>query len=133
MRNFLQRFMSGRYGLDNLSKFLLILWFGLAAVNIIFRETAIYIVSLVPAVLFFFRFFSTNTTRRIAENTKYLAVVNKSGSWFKLQWQKLREIRTHRYIKCPECRAVLRVPRKTGKHTLVCPRCSKRFETDIKL
>lgn len=131
MRNWLSKFMNGRYGLDNLSKFFMIMWFSLAAVNIFFRSSYIYAISLIPAFFFFFRVLSRNTVKRNAENVKYLAILNKCGSWLKFQWQKLREIGTHRYVKCPGCHAVLRLPRKTGKHTTVCPRCSHRFDIKI--
>jgi hypothetical protein len=131
MRNWLANFMYGRYGLDNLSKFLMIMWFSLAAVNIFFRSPYIYAVSLIPAFFFFFRVLSRNYARRSAENAKYLSIVNKTGAWFRFRLQKLREIGTHRYRKCPGCRAMLRLPRRTGKHTAVCPRCSRRFEVKI--
>jgi len=131
MRDFLRRFMNGRYGMDNLSRFLLIVWFGLAVLNIFAGKSYIYVISLVPAFFFFFRVLSTNKYKRSQENAKYVDIARKTGAFFRFQWQKLSEIGTHRYIKCPGCKAVIRVPRKTGKHTLVCPRCSKRFETNI--
>jgi hypothetical protein len=31
-------------------------------------------------------------------------------------------------FECPHCKANLRLPRKKGKHSVVCPRCKERFE-----
>ncbi len=131
MRNWLQKLMYGRYGFDSLSQFILILLFIFAFINIFVNSIIIYIISLIPMVIFIFRFFSKNKTKRIAENNKFNKIKNKIFSWFKFQWQKIREIKTHRYIKCPQCKATLRVPRKLGEHTAVCPKCKNRFETKI--
>lgn len=131
MRNLITKFMYGRYGIDNLSKFIMILWFSTAVINIFFKNNIIYIVSLVPAFLFFFRVLSRNTVKRSAENAKYQAIADKVSAWIKFRWLILREIRTHRYIKCTGCHAVLRLPRKTGTHTAVCPKCKNRFEIKI--
>lgn len=131
MRNFLAKFMYGRYGLDPLSKFMMILWFATAAVNIALKSNILYALSMIPAFLFFFRVLSRNTAKRRAENVKFQAIAGKITLWLKFRLQKLREIKTHRYIRCPGCHAVLRFPRRTGKHTAVCPKCKNRFETRI--
>ena len=33
--------------------------------------------------------------------------------------------------KCEHCRAVLRLPKKPGKHTVRCPQCNKTFSVKI--
>ncbi len=131
MRNWLTKFMYGRYGMDQLSKFTMILWFSTAVINIFFKNQIIYIISLIPAFIFFYRVLSRNTVKRSAENAKYNIIAGKVSAWFKFRLLKLREIKTHRYIKCPGCHVVLRLPRKTGKHTTVCPKCKNRFECRI--
>lgn len=131
MRNFITKFMQGRYGLDHLSKFVMILWFSMAVINIFFKNNIIYIISLIPAFIFFFRVLSRDTSKRRAENAKYQVIAGKVSAWVKFRWLILREIKTHRYVKCTGCHAVLRLPRKTGKHTTVCPRCKNRFEIKI--
>lgn len=44
---------------------------------------------------------------------------------------KLKTDRDHCFRICPECMANLRLPKKKGKHTVVCPRCKHRFEVKI--
>ena len=134
MRNWLQKIMNGRYGMygfDMLSRTLLILWFGMTFVNMFFNSIIVYAVSVIPGVIFFFRYLSKNIAKRTAENKKFASFMMKIGAWFKFQWQKITEIRTHRYIRCKQCKALLRVPRKPGKHTAVCPKCQNRFEARI--
>lgn len=45
--------------------------------------------------------------------------------------KKLKTDRDHCFRICPECRANIRLPKKRGKHTVVCPRCRCRFEVRI--
>ena len=35
------------------------------------------------------------------------------------------------YRRCPGCRVTLRLPKRKGKHTVVCPKCGRRFEVKI--
>ena len=39
--------------------------------------------------------------------------------------------RDHVYKKCPNCRAVLRLPRRKGRHTTICPKCKKEFRVYV--
>lgn len=38
-----------------------------------------------------------------------------------------RKDKEHIYRECPSCGATLRLPRKKGKHTVLCPRCGNKF------
>lgn len=44
---------------------------------------------------------------------------------------KLKTDKDHCFRICPECKANIRLPKKKGKHTVVCPRCRCRFEVKI--
>ncbi len=44
---------------------------------------------------------------------------------------KLKTDKDHCFRICPECAANIRLPKKKGKHTVVCPRCKCRFEVKI--
>ena len=46
-------------------------------------------------------------------------------------YRQHKAARTHIYKKCPNCHAVLRLPRRKGKHTTVCPNCSKEFKVRV--
>lgn len=123
------RFMYGRYGYDTLGKTLL--WVYLAiilayAVLSFFIESAlIYVIYLIFStalvIYIFWRAMSRNIAKRRAENQRFCG-------FFKLMRNKWRDRKTHVYRKCPECRAVIRLPKAKGKHTVLCPRCKKRFE-----
>ena len=123
------RFMYGRYGYDTLGKVLLWVYIALILIYTVlslFVESALlyvfYLIFSTALVIYiFWRAMSRNITKRRAENQKFCG-------FFKLRRNKWKDRKTHVYRKCPSCKAVLRLPKSKGKHTVVCPRCSKRFD-----
>lgn len=82
---------------------------------------AYFVISTLLIVTMLCRMFSRNIAKRRRENEKFCG-------FFKLWKNKIRDRKTHVYRKCPSCKAVLRLPKAKGKHTVVCPRCKNRFE-----
>lgn len=119
------RFMYGRYGNDNLNRFLTI------------TSLIILVISLIPVLWFLwflalglmiwssFRCYSRNIYKRRRENERYLKLIQPIKNFSRLQKNKRRDRKTHRYFKCKHCRAVLRVPKGKGKIDITCPRCQK--------
>lgn len=133
-KNKLYRFMYGRYGTDTLNKFYLwayvILVLAYAVVSLLMWKAselantivwlAYTVLSSALIVLIFFRMFSRNVVKRRRENECFCG-------FFKLIRNRFRDRKTHVYRKCPKCKAVLRLPKAKGKHSVVCPRCRERF------
>ena len=121
--------MYGRYGYDALSKTLLWVYAGLLLVytvlSVFVDSPLLYLANILISfsLIFYilFRTMSRNIAKRREENAKFL------GFW-KLRKNKKRDRKTHVYRKCPKCRAVLRLPRSKGKHSVRCPRCNERFQ-----
>jgi len=72
MRNFLQRFMMGRYGPDHLSIALIILGFGLSLLYAIIGYLPVLYISYFVIVLAIFRTLSRNIIRRRRENDIFI-------------------------------------------------------------
>ena len=72
--------------------------------------------------------FSKNTQARYKENTAFLKLWNPVEKWGRLQYNKLRDIKTHRYFHCPNCKNTLRVPKGKGEITITCPVCKHKFD-----
>lgn len=138
MRGLFQRFagfMQGRYGGDKLNIFLYILFLVLWLVNIfvfnVMASLVLDVFEIVIVVISIFRSFSRNIAKRSEENRKFLSVYNPIAAWFKLTFRKIKEFRHYRYIKCPVCKAQLRVKNKRGNHTVRCPKCKSEFSKKI--
>ena len=126
----LMRFMSGRYGADALFYVLFTISAVLAFINIFVRSVALQIIVYAVILIAVLRVFSGNIAARSRENRAVLGVINKVRSVYNLRRQRKADY-THIYKKCPRCHAVLRLPRKKGKHSTVCPRCNKSFSVRI--
>ncbi len=126
----LMRFLSGRYGADELFYIIFGLASVLAITNCFVRLLWLQIIVYVLTTYALLRFFSRNITARQRENK--LAAKLKVGIQYKLGVRRQRKADyTHVYKKCPRCKAVLRLPRKKGKHTTICPKCSNKFKVYV--
>lgn len=128
----LMQFMYGRYGIDKLYFFLLAVYLLLAVLNLFLRSPLVSVLGTGVIVFMFFRVFSRNIYRRRAENEKFLRMWNRIKKHIKLTTRRIREIRTHRYRRCPSCSVMLRLPRRSGRHMVKCPRCGNRFRLNIR-
>ena len=135
MRNFLERlryktacFMYGRYGNDELTKFLLILGLVLMIISWFPRLAWVYLLAAAVLAWSLMRSFSRKLDRRRRELDRYLKIINKIVNFFKLRRNKWRDRKTHVYFKCKKCKAVLRVPRGKGSIIVTCTRCGDRIE-----
>lgn len=130
-RERLIRFMAGRYGGDRLNNFLLAVIMIIIVINVFVRSIIISIVYMLLWGWIIFRMMSRNIYKRQDENAKFLKLWNPVKGYFKLMKNKWRDRKTHVYKKCPKCKAVLRLPKQKGNHTVKCPKCGNRFDVII--
>lgn len=129
----LQRFMAGRNGYDRLCLISFFVYTALVIANIFVHSLIIYIIEWLILGYIIFRMLSRKVYQRQRENMFFVRITNSMGAFFVRQKYKIRDIKTHRYIKCKNCKAKLRVKRKKGKHNVRCPKCGKVFETNIRI
>lgn len=134
IRNFLTRFMYGRYGSDQLNLFLSTLWLVLYVLSIVFRVTKLtplyslfYGVAFVFILWSLFRMLSRNYDARRRENDWYLTHIATLFTRLRKRLLRMRD-RSHKYYHCPSCGAVLRVPRGKGRVNIHCRSCGTTFQ-----
>lgn len=125
--NWFRRFMTGRYGADQLSIALLFVSLLLSVVFFFIPGTALSYIVYIPLIVFLFRLLSKNIQKRREENIKFLKIWRPVESWFKTKQYRLKDSKSHRYYKCPNCKQTVRVPRKKGKILITCPKCKLEF------
>lgn len=145
------RLMEGRYGLralgDNVQILLVVIYILLAVVNVFARSRIVGFLEIFILLYTLFRVLSKNTLARENENRAVTAWGYKLRDAFyrgQVHTQQRKQDRTekkaaravqkerrkdkeHIYRECPECGATLRLPRKKGKHSVLCPRCGTKF------
>ncbi|AGC68668.1 Zn-finger containing protein [Thermoclostridium stercorarium subsp. stercorarium DSM 8532] len=130
-REKLIKFMYGRYGIDHLYYALALLCFILLIINSFVHSPVLTIIMWFVFIVMISRTFSKNIYKRRLENERFL------NAWYRVkkEWlftiRRIKEIRTHRYHRCPHCKAMLRLPYKRGKHTVQCPRCNNEFKMRV--
>ena len=76
------RFMYGRYGVDDLSKFMLILGAVFLLISGLFGIPVLYLLAIVMMAYLYFRMFSRNIQKRYSENMKFLGYKNRVKGFF---------------------------------------------------
>ncbi len=134
IRTALARFFFGRYGVDKLGYAILIVSMILSLASSFCAALSpkvsliLYVISYVLLIWMLFRMLSKNRTARANENVKFLGFWKGIKKWFKLQYNRIKDIRTHRYFACPNCKNNLRVPKGRGEITITCPVCKTKFD-----
>jgi len=130
-RDKLVRFFYGRYGVDQFYYGLLVIYLILFLIHSFIHHWSLTILSSIVVLYAFFRALSKNISARRKENQYFLRLWNPVKTELKLCKDKIRDCKHSRYRRCKHCAAILKLPRKKGKHTVVCPKCGQRFSVRI--
>ena len=119
MRDKFNKFMQGRYGVDDLSRFTM----GVALVLIIlamfaniFSRTVgstLDILGVAAIVYAYIRIFSRNIQQRYAENQKFLQMTSKFRFRFNKEKDLMKQRKTHHIYSCPGCGQKIRIPKRS--------------------
>ena len=129
LRASMARFMSGRYGADQLSMAMVI---AALVVSILGTFTGARAVAMVLSdallIVAFFRMFSKDRYRRAHENQVYLEKTQKVRRAATEWVNRVKNSRKYHYYTCPKCKQRLRVPRGVGNITITCKQCGTKFD-----
>jgi phage FluMu protein Com len=127
--------MIGRYGLDPLSLFVMVVNMLMTLIASFFGGNIV--VLLLSYILWFwtiFRMLSRNIEARRRENDRFMVFWNwlkdhtvGLRGWFRTEGNRARDRKTHKYFRCPKCHQMVRVPRHKGKVRIICPKCKEEF------
>ena len=139
--------MVGRYGNDELNRFLLIVSAILIVIGIFVPRHILNVLVIVCLILVYCRMFSRNFAKRQQENRKYLELKARftggraagtrqgrgagaagSGNVFR---KKQKPAPGKRIFICPNCKGSLQVPVGAGRIRIRCPHCGSEFEENV--
>lgn len=135
-----RQFMQGRYGVDNLSRFLMVLALIMWVINTFlgYKVWPLSVLVAVLMILVYLRMLSRNIQARYNENTRYLMLKEKvlglfgrNGGQSGARWHSSKGSNTdagHKVFACPACRQRVRVPSGKGKIEITCPKCNNHFK-----
>lgn len=137
------QFMQGRYGMDELGRFLLIVSM-IAILLSNFRHLHIlYLPGLLILAYTYFRIMSRNPFKRQQENQKYIAfrqhfsrrksTAGTTSGWRSKKtgtWQAdagAQDASQYNFYRCRNCGQTVRVPKGKGTLKITCPSCGNSF------
>lgn len=131
MREKMARFMAGRYGGDQLNRFVAVSGCVLLIVGFVVGgvvSLALYCVSVAGLVWTYFRMFSRNLYKRRQENEHYLRIKRQMSSGVRFGKERWSQRRDYKFFTCPSCHTKLRVPKGKGRINIVCRKCGNSFQ-----
>lgn len=126
MREKMQRFMQGRYGMDRLNQILMAGAF-VCLIFSMFGSGVFYIFATAAMFYAYFRMFSRNVRQRSMENSWYLRHELKFRGFLGRWMRNMLQRRTYHIYKCPQCRQKIRVPKGKGRIVISCRKCGNEF------
>lgn len=99
--------MRGRYGTDNLNRFLLTAAFIIIVIDIFLRWRILDLITVALLIYVYCRMFSRNINARYRENQKFLQFISR--------FRGRSTDAAHKILRCPGCGEKLRVPKGAGK------------------
>ncbi|MBQ1310512.1 MAG: hypothetical protein IIY55_01590 [Blautia sp.] len=132
LREKFARFMVGRYGADQLSRFTLIASLVLIILSMFFGGvpvlgSLINMLGLFGVVITYYRMFSRNIQKRYEENQKYLEYSRKVRERIGREQYLMEQRKTNHIYSCPGCGQKIRVPKGKGRIEISCPKCHTKF------
>lgn len=133
MREKLIKLMNGRYGVDQLYRFLLFCIVICTLLSILltdfpFLSNLFNTASLVLGVWTIYRVFSRKIEKRYLENLHYLEWTGSIRQYFRISKEKFQQRKEYKFFVCPTCKTNLRVPKGKGKINITCSKCGNRFQ-----
>lgn len=122
------RFMSGRYGADQLSLAMVVTALVLTLAGSLLGLFLLTLLADALLIVAFVRMLSKNRYQHAHENQVYMEKTQKMRRAVTEWFNRVKNSKKYRYFTCPKCRARLRIPRGVGNVTITCKNCGEKFD-----
>ncbi len=131
LKNYFRNLMTRRYGIDRLNQLLIYLGiiFNVALMFIQNRQVRSVLSTITMAILLFviYRMMSKNINARYQENIKFMKITKPIRAEVEIMKMRWRDRENFKYVRCDNCRNVMRVPKGVGKIKVKCKNCGNEF------
>jgi len=127
VKYYFSRWMSGRYGQDELGMFTLMSALALTIVSGIFGWGFLSLLGFLLYIITICRMMSRKIDTRSRENRKYLEFYGKVSKSFRQFVLRCKNRKVYKYFRCPKCRVLLRLNRGCGDKFITCAKCGYQF------
>lgn len=127
MRDKFLRFMQGRYGVDTLSRFMMVVALICVVVASFTGSSLLSFAGFALLIYIYFRMFSRDISRRYEENQKFLQSTSRIRDRFHREKYLMEQRKTNHIYTCSQCGQKIRIPKGKGKIEITCPKCHNKF------
>ena len=125
-----ENFFKGRYGLDSLSIFCILICIVLDLIEFIHPSGSFQylgILGLLLLILCFLRAISRKKESRMRENEAFLSILSPLTNGMDRRAEEREQKKVFRFFNCPACKQRIRVPKGKGRIEITCPSCATKF------
>ena len=122
------RFMSGRYGADQLGFAMVIVSLVMTVISSLTRFYFLTLMADALLIVMLIRMLSKDRYRRQHENQVYLVKTEKVRRAVSEWFNRVKNSKKYHYFTCQNCKMRLRVPRGVGNVTITCKGCGHKFD-----
>lgn len=123
--------MKDRYGVDRFTQVLVYLAFILSCIAILVQNpnasAILQNITLIIVLYSLFRILSKNFNKRYQENIKFMKATKPIRAELQLLKLRWRDRKEYKYVRCDNCKNVMRVPKNKGRIKIKCRKCGNEF------
>lgn len=120
-------FMMGRYGMDTLNNYFFYTSLAIMILNMFFNSFILLILGYALIITMIYRCLSRKIFVRENENKLFLAKTKVIRHYLTCIIKNIKD-KQFKYMVCPSCKRIIRVPRNQGTIEVTCPSCYHHFE-----
>ena len=124
--------MQGRYGVDQLYRFLVSLSLLSLLLSMLLRKHAglsnlLTLTAFALLIWAMVRTMSRNVQKRYLENLHFMEKLGSVRQKLWMRKEKFTQRKDYKFFVCPTCKTNLRVPKGKGEIYITCSKCGNRF------
>ena len=132
MKDRIIKFMQGRYGVDQLYRFLVSLSLLSLLLSMLLRKHAglsnlLTLTAFALLIWAMVRTMSRNVQKRYLENLHFMEKLGSVRQKLWMRKEKFTQRKDYKFFVCPTCKTNLRVPKGKGEIYITCSKCGNRF------
>lgn len=127
MKQKIINFMMGRYGMDTLNRYLFYTSFIIMILNFFINSFILMLISYILLIIMIYRCLSRKIFIRDSENRTFLAKTKGLRHNIACIIKNFKD-KEYKYMVCPSCKRIVRVPRNKGTIEVTCPSCYNHFD-----
>lgn len=115
------------YGFDELVTELIIVGMAFVLFDLFYKTYYLSLAGIACLIVGCIRCYSSNIEARKKELQIYQNLKISCSEWLSAKFERIKDRVAYKYVVCPHCGTVIKLPRGMGKVDITCPKCNNKF------